>query len=302
MGHVILEGPDGAGKTTLARNICARYQLAYHHEGPPPSGTNVLHHYARLLLETKQPTVFDRFHIGETIYGPLLRGGSALSPRDMTLMDRLIIGLGVTVIICLPPWETCLANNQDRHELIKEDNLRRVAYECWHATIYDHRRHYPISNLMLYDYQKEKTFGSLVRWPAPPDGVIGPFHADTLIVGEQPNGTLDLPFFGKGNSSEFLHDCLEEAGVTHYAMTNAVDAGSKARNLGRIASDMPALRRVVLLGKVAEGVWQRTSAAVKDRELTVATLAHPQYWKRFKLARRDEYVAALKEACNAATA
>ena len=70
--HLVIEGPDGAGKTTLAQALCAS-GYAYRHEGPPPPTVPALRYYAGILARLEQPTLLDRFHLGELVYGPIVR-------------------------------------------------------------------------------------------------------------------------------------------------------------------------------------------------------------------------------------
>jgi hypothetical protein len=130
--HFIIEGPDGAGKTALSCQICNHFSMAYHHEGPPPAElTELGAYYTNRLLEAKEPTVFDRLHLGELIYGPLLRGGHRLSPGGQQFVNSAIVATGSTVVICLPPWPTCLVNNRSKEELIKDEVLLKLAYDGW---------------------------------------------------------------------------------------------------------------------------------------------------------------------------
>ncbi|KKK93931.1 hypothetical protein LCGC14_2687940, partial [marine sediment metagenome] len=115
MGRIIiLEGPDGGGKTELADHfIKAGY--AYHHEGPPPRrrGWDALAHYGGLLeraRRSRRDVVFDRFHLGETIYGPLTRGEDRLGIAGLKLMNRLVHATGARLWLCLPSYGACLKN------------------------------------------------------------------------------------------------------------------------------------------------------------------------------------------------
>lgn len=298
MRHVIVEGPDGAGKTQLARLLCSRHTLAYHHEGPPPA-TDVVGHYASLLVNASRPTVFDRFHLGELVYGPLLRGGSGLSPRDLTLLNRVIQGTGTAVVICLPPWETTMINSWGRQEFIPDESLRRVAYDSWTLL----SRHQCAGrcvrvNDQVYDYTAEPAF-ELARYDRLPAGVVGSPTATVLFIGEQPNGPLDLPFFGPRNSSLFLHECLRDAGVseTDLALTNALTFFGEPRDLPDIISKIPLLKTVVPLGKVAERQLELQGI---PPYVNVNPIPHPQWWKRFKSSDREGYVNLIREVHRAA--
>ena len=72
--HVIIEGPDCVGKSTLAHRLCDEYGFAYHHEGVPAGEGSLLEHYAKLLLKD-QSTCFDRHFVGEPVYSAVMRNG-----------------------------------------------------------------------------------------------------------------------------------------------------------------------------------------------------------------------------------
>lgn len=143
MRHLIIEGPDGAGKTTLAHDLCKRYGMAYHHEGPPPN-PGAFEHY-RSLLDWPEPTVFDRLHVGELVYGPLLRGGSQLTLEQANLLNRK-----ADLVICLPPWETCLDNTRPRDEMIKDVFTMHLAWILWERIA----THPDMQGARIFDYTK----------------------------------------------------------------------------------------------------------------------------------------------------
>jgi hypothetical protein len=130
MTDVIIDGPDGGGKSSLARYLCDRYGYAYHHESGPPTDRS-LGAYAALLSQEWVPTVFDRHYLSEVVYGPLLRGGSCLSDEDVTAMRDTIDRVRATVIVCLPPRGVTLANSNRPGEYLRDPAVRAEGYDRW---------------------------------------------------------------------------------------------------------------------------------------------------------------------------
>lgn len=146
MNPVVLEGCDCAGKTTLAREL-EKCGYTYVHNGPPAPGEYVLKTYTEQLFQSANSlVVFDRFHLGEVIYGPILRGHSGLSDEDYISLDIRIQALGGIVVICLPTWQQVLdgwAGRKDKEHVQQYAQMREV-YNQYRRLIetHDHYLHY----------------------------------------------------------------------------------------------------------------------------------------------------------------
>lgn len=81
---VVIEGCDGAGKTSLSRAIAARFGAVRIHSTLTPAGTDLVTAYTNLLM-TPGRLVLDRCFLSEAIYGPVYRNHSRLS--DVQLLD-----------------------------------------------------------------------------------------------------------------------------------------------------------------------------------------------------------------------
>jgi thymidylate kinase len=75
---IVVEGCDGAGKSTLAAALAARHGYAVVHATLTPEGTDLFSKY-RAILSRPGPLVLDRSFVSELVYGPLERGYSRLS-------------------------------------------------------------------------------------------------------------------------------------------------------------------------------------------------------------------------------
>jgi hypothetical protein len=128
---IIIEGPDGAGKTTLAGELVDHFNLRYVHEGPPPQDIDPLEYYTDLLTSYRDDNiVFDRFALGERVYGPILRGTDRLTEEKWKIFRRLMQRFGAFHILCLPPYPVCYNSwsRKDRRELFQDVELFRQSW------------------------------------------------------------------------------------------------------------------------------------------------------------------------------
>lgn len=290
--HVIIEGPDGAGKTTLARAICKQLKMRYHHEGPPPLGVSAFEHYARLIGGAQWPTVFDRLYLGEMVYGSLYRGDPRINVDHVNLFNRWLRGSGSIIVYCRPPLETCLEQIRARKDEVERE-VHVTAYQLWDELMRSQR-----VNVRRYDFTRMSTLPvGFLPDPLPP-GIIGSRIATHLLVGEMPNGQLDLPFFSDKGCSRYLNYAIVAAGLneSQLAFTNAryPDGSPRTFSPSQFAQ-LPHLRRIVALGKIAQ-TWAET--ALVEEHVSVVPLPHPSYWKRFHSHEFNSYVQLLKGACS----
>lgn len=148
MKHVIVEGPDGAGKTNLVRELVDHLGIPQHPRfvqstGGPPRNLDalVMADLVSPMYGPDHPHVYDRHPlISEPIYGPIIRGGVDGMFRLVPWLDRCrkkLQGRAV-VVFCLPPWEE-VQNNVVNPDIEQMDG---VAQEIWdiynaYAQLYD---------------------------------------------------------------------------------------------------------------------------------------------------------------------
>lgn len=117
---IIVEGPDGAGKTTLIKYLVEKLEL--------PVAPRVVSKDAEAMVDLKkwvednvsggwQPTIFDRHRlISEPIYGPILRPRLEEGFTDVGWFYeqlRRFYRANPTIIYCLPPFRQVWENVQD---------------------------------------------------------------------------------------------------------------------------------------------------------------------------------------------
>lgn len=297
MGKIlILEGPDGSGKTTLADALVQRGWVK-NHFGPPTS-SDLLHTYAKALYDASlsdKNTVFDRLHLGETVYGPILRNRDLLGEVGIRILLRIINGVGGYVVIAMPPYEVAVANWRNRAgELFKDDAVYRQVYGAYQQIVFSGLHGAPACG--TWDYSKVplaiaiQNIEFVMKYRSSlPLGIIGSGNPRFLIVGEKANHTdLDLPFVSLTGSSEYLNECLVDAGFgeRELAFVNARNLAGKPNQLAS-AWELIGEPYPILLGKVAKDAFVFTPCG--------SFIPHPAYWKRFKAGRRHEYVKMLRD-------
>lgn len=116
---IILEGPDGSGKTTLANKLHQQtgYQLL--HRTQPKNEEDkkrMMDEYIQVLKAGKN-VIMDRSWYSEMVYGPVMRDASVITYPQMYELEKLATKYGAIVIHCTAPeatlWKRCLRRGED---------------------------------------------------------------------------------------------------------------------------------------------------------------------------------------------
>jgi len=317
---IVLEGVDGGGKTSVRNQLHVLWRAQGRvgdiknapHQGPPPFGVNLVEHYERSLLESPlremilsstDLVIMDRWHVGELVYGPLLRGESRLTAGGALHVELLLQSLGATQALIQPFDVEVLLDRHHRRpdHLLPEEKVAEVAE--WYRVYAVHR-----DNWFQYDSGEfssvelaTELLGDAADYTARVSAVaqshpsyLGHPDPDVLLVGDtRSNGSDALtwttrPFTPTAtlSSSTWLMDALVVAEVppTMFGLVNAREPRVQLRKLWSDLGEP----RVVALGNEA-------IRALRDVKLEYTKLAHPQWERRFRSRYHAEYATQLRE-------
>jgi hypothetical protein len=305
---IILEGPDGGGKTTLAEALYEFLDERDHargvvrmHKGPPVG--HPLDEYLRPISAYRPGRsphlILDRWHWGERVY-PALRGRvSQLDDAAWWAIESLLARLGALVVYVYGDLATYRRVYAERGEdvdaLLEELPLVDKAYRDVRLRSFQLQQFYQwssplnseVERVVKLAHVRESTVVDLVTTT-----YSGPRHPEFLLFGDvrhelrhvdpssrEARANTDpafLPF--PGTSGHFLRGALADAGTTiRYGLANACDVDDPRRlwdSLGR--------PRTVALGRNA----QRRLAQLA---VPHGVVPHPQYVRRFHHLKRGEY-------------
>lgn len=148
---IIVEGPDGAGKTTLCERICREFNLKMGERSEKDRDKiyqTTRHDSWRALHEelvcAEPPRVWDRIGpYSDPIYSslgiPLTDGvptprECAFTKKEIHVFRDAVRSLGL-VILCLPPLETVLENVQREYQLPGVPQLTKHVYTGYRITM-----------------------------------------------------------------------------------------------------------------------------------------------------------------------
>lgn len=290
---IILEGCDGAGKTTLATKIAGELGCAYRHlEAFPNIGRGDL---GRFYLEAASPAllgyqsvVMDRSWISEIPYSLAYREGAARLTRiHANMLERVFRRCQVSLILCHPPWETCLSNWSDRknRELLKESTQLRRVYD-W----YDDLKTTPLLftgfNPIVYDYTKDSVSALINQinanhqtwtvWDLP---VVGEFSdRSILLVGDDHSNHMPQDSYYRYPFVSF-----SDAGPSHFVTTHLATKGilesdvcwTNTRSVGEVLKACVIKKgNVIALGTYAATVLKVCCGLSPNKDFVV--IEHPQ--------------------------
>ncbi len=300
----IVEGPDGAGKTSLIDTLWARRAQVMHH-GPYNGHRDTYSRYLKPMIMRRLGAhlVYDRSWISEPIYGEVYRNGvSRIDGAHRRFLERLALSHRAVLVLALPPLARCIAAWSERleDEYLKSSEALSRVYELYATATYT-------LPLVRYDYTAELPPAMISQMieSIRPQPNIGPGvgHWDpervTLLVADRHNSdqtdlvrktnAVLMPFAQTRNGcGAWFAERLEALGVREHDLywVNAYDAHERYTPAGFIDELRP--QRVIALGNEAE-TW------CQSNRVTCTAIHHPQYWKRFHA---NEPWAALASAFN----
>ncbi len=326
--YIVLEGPDGVGKTTLANEIASDTHWPIVHCGPPEK-LAWKEWIGKTLVEG--PAIFDRLHVGSIAYAGAFRSMFDVYDHENWLVEGWLMSRGCTLIWCNVSSQVQEKNlgEGDRgenamYEAADKRRQVRTLYSDYFGNVLHVRSHI---KPWVYDYTVQgrdlmvntaimevETREGLIPEPPCLGNTVNP---RIVFVGDRQHGLtktqkhmkeysfgqayLDrvrrkvgpeqVATFG-GVSGRYLHMCLTMSGLKmdEYCIFNSQNWTWKD------PFEDPNIRRII---KNAE----RVVALGREAELAVARahigrsyemIPHPQFWKRFKYKYQHVYADMLR--------
>ena len=168
---IIVEGPDGAGKSTLCRELASEFHVPIHikepKDGPTNARENTYEALQRAVSWDESIRIYDRLYFSELVYGSILRDKVDFSPKEQLHIEGVLLGLKCPIIFCDLPRSLLRSNVEADEEgqlMGVRENLDKISLR--YHQIY--RRLYEQSKVLYeYDYtgsidnQKHAVFGAV---------------------------------------------------------------------------------------------------------------------------------------------
>lgn len=302
---IIVEGVDGVGKTTLVQTLESRIReldpgcsVEILHRGPPQS--SFLEEY-ELALQDYWPgdgkhVICDRWHIGEHVYGPLLRGLTP-APWENYHVERFLHSRGALVVLAAAPVDKIIERRGQRggEDLLKNDQVRYVQDRfldiTWRSSLGAQVFHVQDGDNERDVLTILKNARTLELEAVPLTGFksyVGPCHPEVILLGERRNIKRDDRWTGAfvpvgGSAGHYLLRALTS------------DVGEMAGFANALEENVPALYSV--LGQpavVALGVEARRVCL--EENIPHGAVPHPQFIRRFHHRSLEEYGEAIRYA------
>lgn len=157
---IVVEGPDGAGKSTLVQTLCDQFGFTV--------GTRATKNRDELYKVTRQdtycaiaedlrgdsplPKIWDRLFWSELVYADLVRRPIEFGMQEQYVIKKVLAITSFTVV-CLPPFDTVLKNvSESKHEMEGVREKIQKIYTAYPKAFL----HFP-GHLVYYDYTGHKT-------------------------------------------------------------------------------------------------------------------------------------------------
>lgn len=296
---VILEGVDGSGKTTLAEKL---QELAPEtkilHKGPPTRDViseytlDIQHYRPGLGLDV----VCDRWHLGEQVYGPVLRGKSNFTRSTFVHVEKSLQARGAMLVHLDEEMGVLRSRLRARGDDLVSEGMLGDLRESYRLTLRESR----VPRLSFDGrWGTDLLSGILLRSARHLEEICEKLNAFSTYVGDPRPRYLLL---GETRNENFRGDVSPEAAFTpapatsgRYLLDNLPSRVLYGCGLAN-ACEEDVGKLWETLGKpptVALGV--HSSRACREAGIKFGAVPHPQFVRRFHYSSGQEYGALIRE-------
>ena len=311
---IIIEGPDGAGKSTLATNLMHALTrlggkfatIRVIHRGPPTS--HPLIEYENPLFDyrpgTGQHIICDRWHLGELVYPHLLKRRTSYNVAVHRHVDLFLQSRGALVIYLEPTRRQVIDRLATRYASSVQfpDPIEVMTIARWDEVSQLYHSALEVSGVKYDDYcsvdppiesiidtaakfeQRTSRLNEFVTYVGPPSPSILLLGETRGVRGRFAEGLAPafLPY--PSTSGHYLLSHLNVLGFSSIGLANACDVDDPVALWKALGEPS-----VVALGKTA-------SRRCDELGLSHASAPHPQYVRRFHHAYGHLYADVIREA------
>lgn len=152
---IIIVGPDGAGKSTLARKISAQTGFEIIKRNKPESEEEkqqMYQQYCQVIMH-RNNVIFDRFAYCEQVYGTVMRDKSVLSDAQVKYLESLLAMKGAIVIHCTDDIDVLWKRCKERGEAYVVDYNKLAQIKYMYDDIFSQEHLIPVVEYRIRDEQ-----------------------------------------------------------------------------------------------------------------------------------------------------
>jgi hypothetical protein len=286
---IIVEGCNGAGKSTLIETLLKefpeyiKFKDSRHFDG--------IQYYINKSLDFDRNTIFDRFHLGETVY-PILKedGRDPLDDWQQRLIEMILISRGAVLIYC----EVSDHQTEEVYRTRGEDFIT-LEQSSDEKKLFQYLFKKSILPKLKFNWQNEDlnllkdTVTTIFNWQnenidfishCDKYQSIGYEYPNVILVGDKINdsvATIKNPraFASMSKSSLYLHKTLGKYNPeVKYYLTNS----KKSKGKGKLEKELEYMKeknpkvKIIALGHNAKDLMNKQGIKFDSM------FAHPEYW------------------------